>query len=104
MDAAEAWLRENDPEYARTSEAWKHVTTGEYVPPAQEIPVGDARDIERLVERGDGKYVGPVEWRTCDRRRCGMEFVPKTPWQRYCSEFCQRAESERRRRERKRAA
>jgi hypothetical protein len=45
MDEAERWLRENDPEYATTSEAWRDLRGGRYEPPAEEEPSGLATDL-----------------------------------------------------------
>lgn len=98
MDDAERWLYFNDPDYAGESQRWKHVKTGTYVGPSQEIPVGGIKEIERLVEAGAARPIRPLEWLVCNRKRCKMEFQPKTPWQRYCSELCQKAEDQRRRR------
>ena len=98
VDDAERWLYVNDPEYQRTSEAWKHVRTGVYVTPAQEVPFGDMRDIDKLVIQGKAKPVISPDWRVCARPRCQIEFVPTVKWQRYCSELCRDAEKKRRKR------
>jgi hypothetical protein len=98
VDDAERWLYFNDPDYMSKSQGWKHVRTGTYVGPSQEIPVGGIKEIERLIEAGTASPIRPVEWLVCARARCKMEFQPTTSWQRYCSELCQQAEAKRRRR------
>jgi len=30
----------------------------------------------------------PVELRRCQAHRCSIHFIPKVPWQRYCSKAC----------------
>lgn len=104
MDDAERWLYVNDPDYARASKDWKHVKTGTYVGPSQEIPVGGDTELDRLIQRGVATPIRPLEWLICDRPRCQMEYQPVTPWQLYCSDACKRAEEQRRYRQRRRAA
>ena len=41
MDAAEAWLWANDPDYPLSRQGWKHLNDeGEYETPPEEIPSG----------------------------------------------------------------
>jgi hypothetical protein len=78
MDDAERWLRDNDPDYDRASRDWRHVKTGEYKTPRQEVPVG--------LYHEDVVYVVPVETRACEG--CGGAFSPRESKHRYCSDAC----------------
>ena len=75
-DAAERWLRENDPDYAESRKGWKHLRGEDCPPPAQEIPWGD--DLEDAVVSVADVLCG----------RCGAPFTPTTSWQKYCSDKC----------------
>lgn len=97
MDAAETWLQEHDPVYLKSRQDWKHLNEdGEYETPAQEVPWGDANDLEDAVAMGIGRYVEAVPFVGC--AMCGLDFKPQTPWHRYCSEACQQREAKRRQR------
>jgi hypothetical protein len=87
MDAAEAWLRENDPDYKVRSKAWDTDT------PGQEILWGDGSDLELLTNAGY-EYVTPANRRACER--CGDVFTPRTSWHRFCSEACKKQAKRRR--------
>ena len=94
MDSAELWLLENDPNYVKASQDWKHLKTGEYVCPPQEIPWGNADDIQMLVDAGEARYLPVPARRACES--CGYLFVPNTPWQRFCREPCRKRVANRR--------
>ena len=87
LDAAEAWLQEHDPDYEHSRESWRHVRGEDYTAPRQEVSVGDARDIERIVygeQRGQwlaAQYAGE---RYCNE--CGRTYTPRQYNQRYCSQ------------------
>lgn len=87
MDAAEAWLQANDPDYPESRKAWRDINDdGEYVAPAQEIPWGSAADIARLLDTGTGRSVTPASARHC--KRCDQPFIAQTSWHAYCSTEC----------------
>lgn len=89
MDEAEKWLAAHDPDYETASLAWKHVRTGEYVPPAQEIPVGGLEDLQLIVSRRAGQYVehgAAAAERAC--LTCSRLFEPREAKHRFCSRGC----------------
>ena len=84
MDAAEAWLREHDPEYETTKAGWKNLVDGEYVTPWQEFPAGTADDIQAIAESGRGSYIlDTLPERYCPE--CGRSFMPYKGDHLYCS-------------------
>ena len=87
MDEAELWLRDNDPDYDRASRDWRHVSTGEYKAPRQEVPIG--------LYHEDVAPLEPVEERAC---RCGETFTPREVRNIYCSDRCRERYKKRRQR------
>lgn len=91
MDAATAWLKEHDPDYATTRAAWKDLDDdGAYQTPAQEIPAGLIRGDEPivlLVDSGRAHLVTSTEYKSC--LNCGRLFQPTASRHEYCSELCQ---------------
>jgi hypothetical protein len=102
MDAATAWLKEHDPEYATSRLAWKDLDDdGAYQTPAQEIPAGLIRgneEIVLMVDNGTAQLVQPIDYKAC--LNCGRLYQPTVARSLYCSDTCQA----KRRRERDRAA
>lgn len=87
MDAADAWLREHDPHYSQSRQAWPDIADdGEYYSPWREIPCGNEADIALLVELGEGRYVEEAEKLMC--RACGLLFYPTRIGHHYCSDHC----------------
>lgn len=92
MDAAEKWLNANDPSYALSARAWKHIDeNGEYRTPREELPVGGLQEISTLVDAG-AKPVGNTT-AALDRAcvRCNQTFVPWDGDQKYCGDLCRAA-------------
>lgn len=92
MDDAEAWLRENDPEYEQRKRGWKYLEQ----PPSQESCLGDAESLGLLVEYKEGRWVVGVDHKSCER--CKEAFAPLESWHRYCSDRCRWAEQKSRQR------
>lgn len=87
MDAATAWLVENDIDYENSRRSWRHINDdGEYDGPSQERPYGLASDLAQLVASDRGRYVESVEHRSCNQ--CDTLFVPLSAIHTYCSELC----------------
>lgn len=89
-DAAERWLRDNDPDYTKSRYAWKHIGENGYERPWQEVLWDDpGREPDNPVV---------VESRLCEG--CWTEFAPTLSWNRYCSERCRERLKKRRHRDR----
>jgi hypothetical protein len=88
LDAAEAWLAANDPDYALARSAWKDINAdGEYEMPRQEVPVGGMAEIALLVERGDARHFRAADSRACST--CGELFTPVVSWHSFCCKTCE---------------
>lgn len=90
MDAAEAWLREHDPDYTQARQAWRDLDEeGAYQTPPREIPWGTATDVARLLDTGAARAVQPASARHC--AHCDAPFIAQVAWHRYCTRTCWQA-------------
>ena len=92
-DEAERWLRDHDPDYTKSRNAWRHIAEGVYKTPAQEVPWDDDYLNDYIDGAGSPQ---PLEKRACEA--CGLTFLPRETKQRYCSERCRWRQQKRRQR------